>query len=145
MQQLFKKYNISQHIGPLYSKSLLLLVVLKNLGNARTRESDLHPIRPKTPAFPRPHNRNLWKERRGMENRGRQKKGAGSALETRQPIPTITVQVRSFHRDTDRGRIKVLPYFSSEEAHNISNVQFKTGTTDYTIKGSAHLQPGTTL
>ena len=38
------------HLGILF-KSILLLLLLNEVGCARLRESDLHPISPKTPAL----------------------------------------------------------------------------------------------
>ena len=43
-------YKIQQYYVYYYCILLLLLLLLKKVGSARLRESDVHPISPKTPA-----------------------------------------------------------------------------------------------
>ena len=52
----FKHLTVHDFLGPMGSKQLLteflfiILLLLKKLGSARLRESDIQPISPKTPA-----------------------------------------------------------------------------------------------
>ena len=99
---------------------LLLLLLLKKIGNARPWEGDWHPISPKTPA---PHYQPIEEKRKQRENSLRQKRREQQAnkkaldllLKPANPTPSNTGSTGSFQRDTERG-IKVLQ-FCSREAH----------------------------
>ena len=86
------------------------------VGRARLRESDIHPIRPKTPAPQyQPVDR---KKRKGkiIEDYSRDRaakaneKPLALLLKPSSPTPSNTGLARSFQRDTERG-IKVLLYY----------------------------------
>ena len=93
----------------------MLLLSLKKVGSARLRESDVHPISPKTPALQyQPIDR---KKRNGKRvedyNRDRAAEANKEALallfKPASPTPSKTGLARSFQRDTEKG-IKVLLY-----------------------------------
>ena len=75
---------------------LLLLLLLKEVGSARLRESDIHPISPKTPAsqYQPVDRKNRW----------------GKIVEDYSRDSLLyTEPAKSFQRDTERGT-KVLRY-----------------------------------
>ena len=85
----------------------LILLLLKQVGSARLRESDMHPISPKTPAPQyQPIDR---KKRKGkiVEDHSRDraaytnKKALVLLLKPASPTPSNTWSARSFQRDTE--------------------------------------------
>ena len=97
---------------------LLLLLLLKKVGSAKLRESDVHPISPKTLA---PQYQPIDRKKRkgkGVEDYSRDivvwanKEALALLLKPNSPTPSNTLLLllaRSFQRDTDKG-IKVLLY-----------------------------------
>ena len=92
-----------------------LLLLLKKVGSARLRESDVHPISPKTPASQyQPIDRKKRKGKR-VEDYSRDRAASDNkealALLLKPASPTLsnTGLARSFQRDTEKG-IKVLLY-----------------------------------
>ena len=92
---------------------LLLLLLFKKFGSVRVRESDIHPISPKTSAPQyQPTDRKKRKGKR-VEDYSRDraalanKKALALLLKPVSPTPWNTGLVRSFGRDTEKG-IKVL-------------------------------------
>ena len=89
--------------------SLLLLLLLKKVGSATLRESDVHPISPKTTAPQyQPVER---KKRRGkrVEDNSRdsfKSRAFARLLKPTSPTPSNTGLARAFQRDTEKG-IKV--------------------------------------
>ena len=92
-----------------FTQLLLLLLLLKEVSTARLRESDIHPISPKTPAPQyQPIDR---KKRKGkiVEDYSRDraaqlnKKALALFLKSARPTPSNTGSARSFQRDTERG------------------------------------------
>ena len=92
---------------------IFLLLLLKRVGSARPRESDIHPISPETPAQQyQPIDR---KKRKGkiVDDNSRDraayanKKTMALILKPASSTPSNTRSARSFQRDTER-RIKVL-------------------------------------
>ena len=67
-----KNISVCEH-HVYYPFDLLLLLLLQEVGSARLGDSDLHPSSQKTP---KPHNTNLWKERRETEKHCKTKKGS---------------------------------------------------------------------
>ena len=92
-----------------------LLLLLKKVSDARLRESDVHPISPKTPAPQyQPIDRKKRKGKR-VEDYSRDrvaeanKEALALLLKPASPTPSNTGLARSFQRDTEKG-IKVLLY-----------------------------------
>ena len=97
------------------------------VGSARLRESDIHPISPKTPALQyQPIDRKKRKGKR-VEDYSRDrvaqanKRTLALLLKPVGPTPSNTGLARSFQRDTER-RIKVLQ-FCSEAVHKCIDVR----------------------
>ena len=94
---------------------LLLLLLLKKVSSAKLRESDVHPISPKTPAPQyQPIDRKKRKGKRVEDysmDRAPQvnKEALALLLKPASPTPSNTGLARSFQRDTEK-RIKVLLY-----------------------------------
>ena len=93
----------------------LLLLLLKKVGGARLRESNVHPISPKTPAPQyQPIDRKKRKGKR-VEDYSRDraaydnKEALALLLKPARSTPSKTGLARSFQRDTEKG-IKVLLY-----------------------------------
>ena len=92
-----------------------LLLLLKKVGSARLRESDVHPISPKTPALQyQPIDRKKRKGKRAEDySRDRaayaNKEALALLLKPTSTTPSKTGLARSFQRDTEKG-IKVLLY-----------------------------------
>ena len=94
---------------------LLLLLLLKKVGSARLRESDIHLISPKTTAPQyQSIDRNKRKGKR-VEDYSRDraayanKEALTLLLKPASPTPSKTGLARSFQRDTEKGK-KVLLY-----------------------------------
>ena len=107
------------------TKYILLLLLLNEVGSAIMRESDIHPISPKTPAPQyQPIDR---KKRKGkmVQDYSREraawanKKALALLLKPASRTPLNTLSVRSFQRDTARGT-KVLRY---DVAHRYTDVR----------------------
>ena len=92
-----------------------LLLLLKKVGSARLRESEIHPISPKTPAPQYQHiDRNKRKGKREEDNSRdsaayANKETLALLLKPASPTPSNTGLAISFQRDTEKG-IKVLLY-----------------------------------
>ena len=96
------------------NQGILLLLLLKNIGNARPGKGDGHPINPSTPASHyQPIEEKKIKGKQFKTKKGESNQANKKALETLpkpvNPTPSNTGSTRSFQRDTER-RIKVLPY-----------------------------------
>ena len=98
-----------ENIGGLSENIIILLLLLIEVGSARLRESDIHPISPKTPAPQyQPIDR---KKRKGkiVEDYSRDravkanKKALALLLKPASPTPSNTGSARSFQRDTESG------------------------------------------
>ena len=89
------------------------ILLLKDVGSGRLRESDLHPISLKTPGPQlRPIDRKMRKgktveDKKGSSSLG-QEKALALFLKPVNPTPSNTGPARSFYRDTE---------FCSEEVH----------------------------
>ena len=95
---------------------MLLLLLLKEVGSARLRESDIHPISPKT-STPQYQTINMKKRKGkivedyivGIEHLRPIKKALARLLKPASPTPSNTGSARVFQRDTER-RTKVVQY-----------------------------------
>ena len=91
------------------------MLLLKNVGSARLRESDVHPISPQTPAPQyQPIDRKKKKGKRVEDYSSDRaayanKEALALLLKPASPTPSNTGLARSFQRDTEKG-IKVLLY-----------------------------------
>ena len=92
-----------------------IIIIKEKVGSARLRESDIHPISPKTPAPQyQPIDRKKRKRTRVEDNsRDRaayaNKEALALLFKPASPTPSNTGLARSFQRDTVK-RIKVLLY-----------------------------------
>ena len=95
---------------------IIIIIIKKGWQCKAERESDIHPISPKTPAPQyQPIDRKKRKEKR-IEDYGKDreawanKKALALLLKPASPTQSNTGLARSFQRDTERG-IKVLLYY----------------------------------
>ena len=107
-----ERFNILENKSIGYADEYTLIIIimlLKEVGSARLRASDMHPISPKTPS---PQYQPIDRKKRKVKivedySRGREvyanKKALALLLKPANPTPSNTGSARSFQRDTDRG------------------------------------------
>ena len=109
LEQLNNIPQPPRYIGNTLDTFNFRLLLLKEVGSARLRESDIHPISPKTPA---PQYRPIArKKRKGkiVEDHSRDRAAQGNKkalallLKPASHTPLNTGSARSFQRDTERG------------------------------------------